>query len=334
VNTSTDLRPEVTAFLARVRERLTDLPEDERDELLDGLEADLSEQLAEGGTLPDAAAYAAELRTAAGLPGVRRARLAPVPLGSLLDRARKRFATVTDHDSASRQAWALLQALRPAWWVLRAWIAVTLIDQSVGPWEFVSLWPTLGAPFVGPLVLGVAVVVSTLIGLGRLWPGSGPDRSTAARLVLLGLNVLAVVAPLTFNGDGSQQYFYSNAARAVPVRIHSDQPSRLQSGRDVVRNIYAYDMSGQPLRGVQLFDQEGRPVAVAPQSSMGRGKQREVTCPWFNGTTPLFNVYPLPQRLQRHGTCLAQVVPASAGEQGFHAPPLASVPPVTSPVAQ
>jgi hypothetical protein len=115
-------------------------------------------------------------------------------------------------------------------------------------------------------------VVSTLIGLGRLWPGSGPDRSTAARVVLLGLNVLAVVAPLTFTGDGSQQHFYASAARAVPVRIPSDQPARLQHGRDVVRNIYAYDAAGQPLQGVQLFDQQGRPISVAPQSSMGRGK--------------------------------------------------------------
>jgi hypothetical protein len=226
----------------------------------------------------------------------------------------------------------LLQALRPAWWVLRAWVAVTLLDQSVGPWEYVSLWPTLGAPLVGPLVLGIAVVVSTLIGMGRLWPGSGPDRSTAARMLLLGLNALAVVAPLTFTGDGSQQYFYAPAARAVAVPVRSDQPARLQLGRDVVRNIYAYDANGQPLQGVQLFDQKGRPISVAPQSSMGRGKERQVTCPWFNGATSLFNVYPLPQRLQRRGTCLADVAPAGAGEQTFHAPPLASVPPVTSPV--
>jgi hypothetical protein len=211
---------------------------------------------------------------------------------------------------------------------------VTLLDQSVGPWEFVSLWPTLGAPVIGPVVLGVAVVVSTLIGLGRLWPGSGPDRSTAARVVLLALNVLAVVAPLTFTGDGSQQYFYAPAARAQAVPVTNAGPPVLREGRDVVRNIYAYDAAGQPLQGVQLFDQQGRPISVAPQSSMGRGKDRQVTCPWFNGATPLFNVYPLPQRLQRHGTCLADVVPAGSGQQAFHAPPLASVPPVTAPVPQ
>jgi hypothetical protein len=329
---ATAVRPEVEQFLARVREHLVDLTEDDRNELLDGLEADLAEQLAEGGALPDPASYAAELRAAAGVPAGRRTTPLARPVGPLLDRARDRWTAWASYNEATRQAWTLVQVLRPAWWVLRAWIAVTLIDQSVGPWELVSLWPTLGAPLVGPLLLGVAVVVSTLIGLGRLWPGSGPDRSTAARLVLLALNLLAVVAPLTFSGDGSQQYVHGPTARAVPVT--NPGPPVLRLGRDVVRNVYAYDAAGQPLHGVQLFDQQGRPISVAPQSSMGRGKERQVTCPWFNGTTPLFNVYPLPQRLQRHGTCLADVVPPGAGQQGFHAPPLASVPPVTSPVPQ
>ncbi|HET6940368.1 MAG TPA: hypothetical protein VFI19_17250 [Nocardioides sp.] len=336
MNAATTVLPEVASFLDHVRLGLADLDEEQREELLDGLEADLSEQLAEGGVLPDPTAYAAELRAAAGLPSGRRSlsHFAPVPLGSVLDRARERWTAWTMLNEATRQAWTFAQALRPAWWVLRAWIAVTLVDQSLGPWEFVSLWPTLGAPVVGPLLLLVAVVVSSLIGLGRLWPGSGQDRSTAARVVLLGLNVLAVVAPLTFTGDGSQQYFYAPAARAVPVRIPSNQPARLQHGRDVVRNIYAYDAAGQPLQGVQLFDQQGRPISVAPQSSMGRGKDRQVTCPWFNGTTTLFNVFPLPQRTQARGTCLRDVDPGKVGPQGFHEPPLASVPPATSPVTQ
>jgi hypothetical protein len=327
--------PDVAAFLDRVRLALADLDDEQREELLDGLEADLSEQLAEGGSLPEPEAYAAELRAAAGLPGARRTsrltrlnRLARLD-ESILDGARAQWMGLTASNEATRQAWALVQTLRPAWWVLRAWIAVTLVDQSVGPWEYVSLWPTLGMPVLGPLVLAGAVVVSTLIGLGRLWPGSGPDRSTAARIVLLALNALAVVAPLTFNGDGSQQYVYARPARAGPVGAH--QPVRLQAGHDVVRNIYAYDADGQPLQGVQLFDQSGRPVSVAPQSSMGEGKERQVTCPWFNGTTPLFNVYPLPQRLQRHGTCLRDADASHAGPQGFHAPPLASVPPAAAP---
>jgi hypothetical protein len=66
---------------------------------------------------------------------------------------------------------------------------------------------------------------------------------------------------------------------------------------------------------------------------MGEGADRQETCPWFNGTTPLFNVYPLPQRAQRYGTCVGRVDPAKVGPQGFHEPPLASVPPATLPAA-
>ena len=76
---ATAQRPEVAQlvnqFLTRVREHLADLSVDERDELLDGLDADLSEQLAEGGALPEPGSYAAELRAAAGLPAARQARL-------------------------------------------------------------------------------------------------------------------------------------------------------------------------------------------------------------------------------------------------------------------
>jgi hypothetical protein len=118
----------------------------------------------------------------------------------------------------------------------------------------------------------------------------------------------------------------------VPVRAVDDGDAQvLRIGRDVIRNIYAYDAAGSPLQGVQLYDQRGRPVAVAPWSSMGVGKEREVGCPWFNGTTPLFNVFPLPQRTQRYGTCLGQADPAKVGSQGFREPPLASVPPATLP---
>lgn len=331
MNAATDLRPEVLRFVARVRHELSDLPEEDRDELLDGLEADLSEQMAAGDALPEPTAYAAELRSAAGLgPSVRRGRLLP-RAGGLVDSVRTRWLSWTARNELTRRGWSLAEAMRPAWWVLRAWIVATLIDQVLGPWELVTLWPTLGAPLVGPLVLVVAVLVSVLVGQGRLWPGSGPERPLSARLVLVALNALAVVAPLTFTGDGSQASSYAGASGYhAGYRDASHRPG-LRSGTDVVRNIYAYDAAGQPLQGVQLYDQRGRPVSVAPESSMGRGRERQVTCPWFNGSTPLFNVFPLAQRSQPRGTCLVDVDPAMAGQQGFREPPLASVPPVASP---
>jgi hypothetical protein len=321
VNATTAVSPEVAAFVARVRQHLADLTEEECEELVGGLEADLSEQAADGTlVLPDPAQYAAELRAAAGLPPDRRPRL--LRFGP----ARARWFAVTEHSPTTRQVWALIEAMRPAWWVLRAWIAVTLLDQLAGQWEYVTLWPTLGVPGLGPFLLIAAVVVSVLVGQGKVWPGSGPDRTTLARTVLLGLNVFAVLVPLTFTGDGSQ---VESSAVAVPFRAPGKPV--LRSGSDVIRNLYPYDATGQPLVGVQLFDQQGRPVSVAPQSGMGQGREREVTCPWVNGTTPLYNVFPLRQRHQATGTCLGDRDPAKVDEPAFAVPPLGSVPPAALP---
>ncbi len=340
---ATAQRPEVAQlvnqFLTRVREHLADLSVDERDELLDGLDADLSEQLAEGGALPEPGSYAAELRAAAGLPAARQARLrgARRSLGARLvsapDDLRTRWLTLMARTDVTRATWSMLEAVRPAWWVLRAWVAVSLLDALAGPWENLTVLPTLGVPVLGPVLLLVAVVLSVRVGQGKLWPGSGPDRSLLARLVLAGLNLVAILAPLTFHFPDSRPYVVETVyARAVPARVGgADADPPLRSGSDVVRNIYAYDSEGQPLQGVQLFDQKGRPVAVSAASSMGVGADRQVTCPWFNGTTPLFNVFPLPQRAQRYGTCLGKVDPAKVGVQGFDEPPLASVPPATLP---
>jgi hypothetical protein len=345
VNAATDLHPEVAQhvdqFLTRVREQLADLTQDERDELLDGLEADLSEQLSEGdaAALPDPASYAAELRSAAGLPARRatrstkvRARTFGAHLVAAPDTLRAHWLRLTQRNDASRRVWSLLVAVRPAWWVLRAWIAVTFLDAMAGDAEYVTLVPSLGVTVLGPAVLVAAIVLSVLMGQGQLWPGSGPDRPLAARLTLAGLNVFAILLPLSFTVPVAQPFVYAGGSYNSGYYAGSHRPG-LRIGADVVRNIYAYDAEGRPLKGVQLIDQLGRPVAVSPESSMGRGRDRQVTCPWFNGTTPLFNVFPLPQRTQPRGTCLTDTDPAKVGEQVDHEPPLASLPPATLPAA-
>ena len=68
---------DVRAYVPAVRAWLADLPADEVEELTAGMEADLAERAAEsggplGGLLGQPEAYAAELRSAAGLPAARR----------------------------------------------------------------------------------------------------------------------------------------------------------------------------------------------------------------------------------------------------------------------
>lgn len=179
---------EVRDFVAHVREHLQDLDADEQRELTTGLEADLTELVAERGSeaLGDPALYARELRTAAGHD--------PVMSGGAPERG-VRSALMAGLESA-HATWArtlealpgdvggFLLALQPTWWVLRAWVAWMVAQGFRGP-HVVAEGPWL-------VVLAVFVVVSVQLGrrtwgLDRLLAGSLP-----ARLVLVGLNVFAV----------------------------------------------------------------------------------------------------------------------------------------------
>lgn len=345
-DTQTLVPPDVAAFVQQVRDRLDDLSVEDREELLDGLEADLTEQLADGaeGVLADPDAYTAELRTAAGLPDAARARWRPhrprVPSASqteaALDRARAWWFGVVDRHPLGRQTWIVLEALRPAWWVLRAWIAVTMLDHVTGTWEQVSLLPSLGVPGLGALILAVAVVGSVLIGLGRVWPGSGPRRSLLARVALIALNTVAIVLPLSF-GISSPGYLggvdsfagYSDGYRDANREMES---SGLRSDGRMVRNVFAYDAQGRPLSSVQLFDESGQPLDVAArQAETADGDERQVGCPWRNGSSPLYNVFPLAERLQRYGPCLWTEGTGPTGPVALPEAPLASVPPASLP---
>jgi hypothetical protein len=250
-----------------------------------------------------------------------------------LDRARAGWLTRV----GDSRVWEVVEALRPAWWVARAWVAVTLLDQAMGQWEPVSIVPSFDVPFLGDGLLAVAVVVSVLIGLDRLWPGSGADRSLFARLTLITLNVLAMLVPLGF-GMSSPGYLsgtpneYSGYNQGYADASRSDNGSGLRSNGDPVRNIFAYDIEGRPLGGVQLFDQDGRPLALtARQAERGRDGTRIVGCAWRNGTSPQYNVFPLAQRLQVYGTCLWDEGTGRVGSVQLPTPPLAAVPPVALP---
>lgn len=318
----------VAAFVAEVRRHLDDLDIDTREELTGGLEADLADQLADGATLADPATYAAELRSAAGLPDRRRFdvnRLRHDP-GRLLDRGRDWFLRQATSPRL-RPAWDILITLRPAWWVARAWIAVTLLDVVVGPWEPISVVPTLGLPMLGSALLIAAIVVSTLIGVGRLWPGSGPDRPATARALLLACNVVAIVAPLTWSipwppyvsGEPNRWDTYG-AGWMDAERQHRG----LEIDGEKIHNIFAYDADGNPIDQVQLVDQDGRPIAIRLRDATQKtGAGRTVGCPARNGDASVPNVFPLATVEQRRGLCSETSAEALRPKD-----PLAVLPPV------
>ena len=326
-----DPRPDVAAFVAEVRARLADLPPDERQELTDGLEADLSDLVAETGpeALGDPETYTRELRAAAGLEPV----MGPVagagrPTGERVIRLLDTWHARWDRAAADLpgRPWEFLTALRPLWWVFRAWVGVELLDLLLGGYPYAYAPRILGA---GLVLTVVAVVVSVQIGRGRVWPGTHLRRSPAARALLLGLNVLAVVAaPVVLDQlDARTSYAttYSEPVQQTPSGTGLRRPDG-----SFVENVYPYDAKGHPLTGVQLYDERGEPVLVTRDPALVPSSGRFVVrYPWRNGKSPVWNAFPMPERTQdapqRGAGAFDDLNPPGI------TPPLAAVPPVSLP---
>ncbi|MBO9520260.1 MAG: hypothetical protein J7518_01880 [Nocardioidaceae bacterium] len=326
MNTIT-LEPAVRDFLDVVRADLADLDPEERREILDGLEADLGELVAEQGpdALGDPHAYARELRAAAGLDeSAASARKRPIreAVTAFLDACHARFDAFVERLPADAKP--VLGWLRPAWWMLRAWTAVQLVDVVVGdgPQSGLSLVPTLGGP--GLPVLAVAVALSVLLGAGRIWPGG---EGVGARVLLLGLNALGVVAAtflVPMAASGWQDPAYERGWQDGSSSQTASPSDGLSVNGEPVRNVYPYDAQGRPLTGVQLFDSSGHPLTLTNDPyNEGDGWGDFLLVPWLNGKTEQFNVFPLAE--QREDPSTQEPV----GTPGLQAPPFANVPPVT-----
>lgn len=236
-----DTMIDLDGYVDRVRHELGDLADEVREELTEGLAADLAELVEErgSGALPRPEEYAAELRASAGLPpATRRPLLAP---------------------DWWRPAWEVAVAALPAWWVARAWAWVMLLHVALWgqdpdaydvPWLPTSSW---GA---GMTLWLAASVVSIQIGRGKLWPGG--QRSTAALVAVVALNVGTVLGGAVVwdqmdrvldrdaqSGDGG----YVNPA----VITYQGQQSC---------TLRVFDAHGRRLRDVKIQDQAGR---VLPQ---------------------------------------------------------------------
>jgi hypothetical protein len=330
---STTMSPEdvildqVHRYAAEVRAHLADLSPEQVDDLTDGLEADLAEALADmpgalrpreaGSEVPDggatsfldvaarfgpAAAYAAELRSAAGLdpaaPGPRprigvRGRL--LVLGGIFESGWKSlWAPVT-----STPQWAAFRefaaVLLPVWWVLRAWVVVLVLHAWFGFSTGFGLVPR--EPFWRLLLLA-AIVVSVQWGRGR-WL-----RWRAVHTLRKVVNVVAVVVavPLLlgaafgasngltgwggYDDGGSYSHGHEIGYGAGYEAAQRDGMSQVSTGSgdggvfvdgSQVSNLFVYDASGRALQDVQIFDDRGRPV----RTITGEGTTQAWTLPDF-----------------------------------------------------
>ncbi|WP_369136718.1 HAAS signaling domain-containing protein [Modestobacter versicolor] len=248
--TGTARTAEIAGYAAAVRAALADVPADRSEELLDDLEEHLAEVAADDEAplefrLGSPAAYADELRSAAGLPaGPAERRAGALAGGAELVARLRAWGPV-------RQVEEFLPELRPAWWVLRAWAAVTAVDVVfVGGTSFPV--PTLGLGPVGFVVTAAAVAWSVRLGLRARAEGRAPGR--AAIVLNAGLGLLALIA-LVGLADRT------GVASAEPVYYDDGAPDTLvhEDGTPIT-NVLPYSSTGEPLTGVLLYDQDGRPI--------------------------------------------------------------------------
>jgi hypothetical protein len=280
---------EVRNYMQAVAAELADLPDEERADLMADLESHLHEVASDGeGTLFErlgaASAYAAELRSSAGLP----------PKGETADRV-----GLTSRVASSWHGWHEWYAASPAsrfftniapgWWLVRAYLLVVAVDRLFF-WQPVQHSPMPIPSFAGSPGMGIIAVL--MAGVASYVIGSRAREGSFGRLNML-VTVGAVVLGGYAVGDiaGSQvppQAAYSEV-QVLPELHHEDGTP--------ISNICAYDSKLRPLKNVLLYDQAGRPIdnIAAP--------------PYWTGDSVygpdagrFRNLYPLKQQIQNPET--------------------------------
>ncbi|MEN3611434.1 hypothetical protein AAH979_17965 [Plantactinospora sp. ZYX-F-223] len=245
---------EIARYVGQVREALADLPPPVRDELLEDLPEHLAEVAAEGeGSLYERLgppqAYAMELRTAAGVPPPAGAVNLDQRIGAAVRKGRDRIRAADTRLGPVLGYTRLsdfLRLLRPAWWILRGYLAAMLITVLLAGTSF-GLLPRLGGSGLAALLLLAATIT------GSIWLGRRTDRMGrrprfvlnlgAALLVLFGLTGFVELDSRV--GGSPVQY----------EQVYTDQYSGVQ-------DVYVYDSQGRLLEGVRLFDQNGQPIRL------------------------------------------------------------------------
>ncbi|MFF3856299.1 HAAS signaling domain-containing protein [Micromonospora sp. NPDC002575] len=249
----TVMEQEIADYVTRVRAALADLPPHVRDELTEDLPEHLAEVAAEAdGSLVDRLgapeAYAAELRAAAGAGGPaaarnldQRAAAALAGVRARLRAADVRVGPILGYASASEY----LRLLRPAWWVLRGYLAAMLITVVTTGVPF-GLLPRLGGSLLAALLLlGVCVVASVWLGrrtaaLTR-WPRIALRAGTAILAVFAFVGFVDADDRLGWNESG-----YESTSVESPY----------------VGDIFVYDSEGRLVEDARLFDQNGNPIRI------------------------------------------------------------------------
>lgn len=250
---TTALPRSATRFLERVRSLLEDLPDEDREEVLQDLEAHLADlgDTDVGNALGTPEAFVAEFRSSAGLDTDP-----PKPgrLHALMGRVSAQSSRFAEHP-APRFVSEHSRRLQPAWVWTRGWLAMIL-------WALMSS-DTVSRTFPIPAVEGstaagfVLTAAATFVSVranGRSeWYARWPRRilSLAAAIVI----VYGLFDPFALVERG--------VMGELEARSSSAEPPATGLAAEIT-NIYAYDLDGNPVE-VLLYDQNGAPLTVSSE---------------------------------------------------------------------
>lgn len=116
--------------------------------------------------------------------------------------------------------------------------------------------------------------------------------------------MLATVPLLTgFAQEVQRRVFVAGQPEVVYIEVPSTTQPVVEDGVRVdgqlVSNLFVYDAAGNPLTGVQVFDDRGRPVRTTYDDGLQQWSLPGVTEPWFFSPSydadgrARWNVYPL-----------------------------------------
>jgi len=293
-------------YLRRVAAQLADLPDEDRVELLEDLTLHLAalEQEDDDRSLEDRlgdpAEYAADLRTAAGLP--------PAPRPST--RSSRALAVL---GAAARPVRTFVPQLLPGWWVARGYLIVLLLSLlPVNSHRDFPVPAPGGSHALGAVLVLLAVVAS--VALGR----RAQHRWHLAMAVAV--DVAVVVAALATAAQVPDRLVRTDYVMVTPPSPFTD--SSLITPHGPVTNVFAYTLDGTPLAQVLLFDQDGRPLRTGEQLWWKDHCRRVIEQPKALDGVAIDHVYPKayvldPARRGLSGTnvvdpatCTAKVAPS------------------------
>lgn len=271
-------------YIEAVRVRIAGLPQERRAELLD----DLTHHLAELAAEPDADLadhlgepddFAEEYLTSAGVdPSPRRS------TDVMRTAVRDRMTGLANHPWVAAVL-DFLPELRPAWWVVRAYVPVSaaLAGYEMLPYPF----PDRGDDGSMQRLLG------TILALGAaaasVWLGRRAtegrhvrlNRAATAAGVIAGVVAMAGLNSIGVGGDVVYTGVSEGAYEPYPSPVYSAEG-------ELITNFWLFDAQGNLLRDVYVYDQQGRPVSTPA----GTDSEKATSIPVDETGSPIVNRYP------------------------------------------